>query len=296
MYWALTHDDDDYKNQEQETKDNYWLFPSLGIKIPIPFEIGSLFKVIPERIMALAFGKDTMKDFRDSMVRQLTSNLAVSPPQFLTPLLEVKLNHSFFTNRPIVGSGMENVEAKYQVTPSTTKAAIKIGEMTGLSPIMLEHVWQGYTGTLGMYAASLVDSMYSANSLSQKPNLRFEQLPVVKRFAIDPLASGRKSEFYDLKNSVDSVVRTSNFLSTNSMFKEQIEFTKDNMGLYATKEYVSLMEQRLSELRGVRRQYMQSTSMSGEEKKNSIAAVIKMEQTLLGNIDAIRANVFKSKP
>ena len=50
-YWALTHDDDDYKKQEQETRDNNWLIPSLGIKMPIPFEVGFLFKVIPERIL-----------------------------------------------------------------------------------------------------------------------------------------------------------------------------------------------------------------------------------------------------
>jgi hypothetical protein len=49
MYWTLTHDDEEYKKQEQETKDNNWLIPSLGIKIPIPFEIGVIFKVIPER-------------------------------------------------------------------------------------------------------------------------------------------------------------------------------------------------------------------------------------------------------
>jgi len=248
MYWAMTHDDDEYKRQEQETKDNNWLVPSLGVKIPIPFEIGVIFKVIPERIMALSFGDDTGKDFMKSMARQLSSTLAVNPiPQAALPLVEATTNYSFFTQRPIIGQGMEGIAPEYQVGPNTSAISAQIGSALGISPMKLDHIIGGYTGTMGMYMVSALDSVMSMNDDSPNASKRFEQLPILKRFAADPEARGNITQFYELKKAVDAAVQTENMLIEAGNPEEFIEFMEKNKGLLAIKPYVANIEKSMKQ-------------------------------------------------
>ena len=287
MYWALTHDDKEYKKQEQETRDNYWLLPSLGIKIPIPFEIGVLFKVIPERIMAYMFGNDTGKDFMDSMKRQLISTFSVSPPQTFKPLIETTTNFNFFTWRAIIPPGLENVAPQYQVGPSTSKAAESIGKAIGASPMIVDHLISGYTGTMGTYMVDLMDSIFNTMTDSPKPAKRFEQMPVIRRFLVDPEARGTVSQYYDLRNSVDEAVRTVNLLEKSMNYKDYGEYVQENMKLLGARDYVLNMDKSLAELRAMKAT-IRLAKMSAEEKTKSITQINQMENQMTENIQALK--------
>lgn len=288
MYWLLTHDDEDYKKQEQETRDNYWLLPSLGIKIPIPFEVGVLFKVIPERILAYTLGTDTGKDFADSMKRQLISTLAFNPiPQTVLPLVETVTNFSFFTWRPIIPQGLENVAPEYQVGPGTSKLAEGIGKTLKLSPMKIDQIINGYTGTMGMYAVDLMDSIYNTMADSPKPSKRFEQMPVIRRFAVDPEARGTVTAYYDLKNAVDQVVRTENLLERTMDYENWGPYMQENMKLLASKDYVSDMEKTLKELREMKT-LIRASTMSADAKRDSITQIGQMENALTANIQQLK--------
>ena len=288
MYWLMTHDDEEYKKQEQETKDNYWLLPSLGVKIPIPFEVGVLFKVIPERIMAYTIGTDTAKDFKDSMIRQVTNTLAFNPiPQTFIPIIETYTNFSFFTRRPIIPQGLENVAPEYQVGPGTSKLAEGIGKTIGMSPMLIDQLIGGYTGTMGMYAVDLMDSIYNTMADSPKPSKRFEQMPVIRRFSVDPEARGAVTAYYDLRNAVDEAVRTTNLLERTMDYKNYGEFMKDNMKLLAAKDYVSDMDKTLKELREMKTQIRIST-LSADQKRDNITSINRMENALVKNIQELK--------
>ena len=287
MYWALTHDDKEYKKQEQETRDNYWLLPSLGIKIPIPFEIGVLFKVIPERIMAYMFGNDTGKDFMDSMKRQLINTFSVSLPQTFKPLVETTTNFNFFTWRPIIPPGLENVAPQYQVGPSTSKVAESIGKAIGASPMIVDHLISGYTGTMGTYMVDLMDSIFNTMTDSPKPAKRFEQMPVIRRFLIDPEARGTVSQYYDLRNSVDEAVRTVNLLEKSMNYKDYGEYVQENMKLLGARDYVLNMDKSLKELREMKAT-IRLAKMSAEEKTKSITQINQMENQMTENIQALK--------
>ena len=287
MYWALTHDDKEYKKQEQETRDNYWLLPSLGIKIPIPFEIGVLFKVIPERIMAYMFGNDTGKDFMDSMKRQLISTFSVSPPQTFKPLIETTTNFNFFTWRAIIPPGLENVAPQYQVGPSTSKVAESIGKAIGASPMIVDHLISGYTGTMGTYMVDLMDSIFNTMTDSPKPAKRFEQMPVIRRFLVDPEARGTVSQYYDLRNSVDEAVRTVNLLEKSMNYEDYGEYVQENMKLLGARDYVLNMDKSLAELRAMKAT-IRLAKMSAEEKTKSITQINQMENQMTENIQALK--------
>ncbi len=287
-YWALTHDDEDYKKQEQETRDNYWLLPSLGIKIPIPFEIGVIFKVIPERILGYTMGTDTGKDFLDSMKRQLLNTLAFNPiPQAIIPIVETVTDFSFFTWRPILPQGMENVAPQYQVGPGTSKLAEGIGKAIGASPIKIDQLINGYTGTMGMYAVDLMDAIFNTMTDSPKPSKRFEQMPVIRRFAVDPEARGTVTAYYDLKNAVDQVVRTMNLLEKSMDYEGYGEYMQENMKLLAARDYVLDMEKTLKELREGKNTVRVST-MDADAKRDSLTTIGQIENGLTSNIQDLK--------
>ena len=286
-YWALTHDDDDYKKQEQETRDNNWLIPSLGIKMPIPFEVGFLFKVIPERILEYSYGNDTGKDFMASMRRGITSTLAIQAPQILQPIIETQTNFSFFTGRAIVPQGLQNVAPEFQVGPSTTKTFEALGKEFGQSPIMLEHLWQGYTGTMGMYIVDAIDSIINSNSDTPKATKRFEQMPFIKRFALDPQARGSVSSYYDLKDSVDQAVRTANLLEKTNNFEDLSQYMQDNAGLLATDDYVKAMDKDMKDLQN-QASMVRASSLSADDKRDVLKAIGEAQNALTANVQYLK--------
>ena len=288
LYWFLVSDDEEYKKQEQETKDNNWIIPSIGVKIPIPFEVGVLFKVMPERIAAYLFGNDTGKDLQESIVRSLVNTFAFNPvPQTAKPLLEAYVDFNMFTLRPILSQGMKDIEPKYQVGPSTSKVAIGLAQSLGLSPVKVDHIIKGYTGTLGMYAIDTIDAVLDQFGDSPKPSKRFEQLPIIKRFAADPEARGYVTQFYELKNSVDTVVRTMNLLEKTGQTEEYIKYVLKNQGPLAIKDDINNTEKKMTELREMKIA-VRSSGMGGDEKRDALVAIGRMENSLTSNIQDMK--------
>jgi hypothetical protein len=263
----------------------------LGIKLPIPFEVGVLFKVIPERIMALTFGKDTNKDFTDSMVRQLSNTLSLNPiPQVAKPFVEYRTNYNFFTGRPLVGQGMESVESGYQTGPNTSGIAADIGKATGLSPLKIDHLIGGFTGTMGMYAFSLMDSIYKINNDSTDASKRFEQSPVIKRFLLDPEARGTVSAYYEIKNATDATVRTAGLLERTMNYKEWGPYYKDNIKLLATHEYMLDLEKSMKDFREMKLM-IRASKMSADQKRDALSNITNAENHLTSNIQTIKKNI-----
>jgi len=288
LYWAMTHDDDEYLAQEQETRDNNWLLPSLGMRVPIPFEVGVLFKVIPERLLELSFGNDTGKDFSEAMVRNIKSSLFMDlMPQTIKPIYEVTTNYNFYTRRPIVGQGAEGLASVYEVGPGTSSFAEGIGKMLGFSPLKVDHLIKAYTGTIGMYAVDTIDLVIDANSDVPKATKRFEQMPFIKRFALDAEARGKVTAYYDLKNSVDEVVRTVNHLEKAGNYEEMGEYMQDNMRILASKDYISALEKEMKSFREVA-SMIRNSRMSGDEKRDALLAVTQAQNKLTGNIQEIK--------
>ena len=292
MYWALTHDDDDYLAQEQQTRDDNWLVPRLGIKIPIPFELGILFKVIPERILEYYFGKDTGKDFADSMTRAATSTMSVNLPQIMLPVVENITNHSFFTGRPIVPRALENLDPTQQRDPYTSGIAKRLGDATGLSPMKIDHLISGYFGTFGGYAATLTNAVFDGNDPS-RASLRPEQMPFFKRFMLDKNAKGAVTEFYELQHETDAMVRTINILERDGRFDELAEYQQGHLSTLATKEYVLALNKTMKELNGMDRM-IRNSSLSPDEKRDIILSLTQQKNAVTSYIRDLRKQMSKT--
>jgi hypothetical protein len=290
-YWALVHDDDEYKKLTKEERDGYWIVPGLTFngkpfRFPIPFELGVLFKVFPERILEYTMGQDTEKDFRESITRNIVDTLKFNPiPQAFIPIYENISNHSFFTGEKIIGRGLEDVAKPLQYNASTSMGARWLGEQTGMSPIQIDNVIRGYTGTMGMYAVNMLDSVFSSQGDPVKATTRAEQLPVIKRFFASD--SGTVAQYYDLKDEVDEVVRTVNFLERNDPDKLEA-YLKDNENTYMLKDFVRSIDKDMKQIREYRGAVNADPNMSGDEKRAILDELHDYEVALTSDIKAIR--------
>ena len=294
MYWAMVSDDDEYKKLSKEERDNYWIIPALEVggkpfRFPIPFELGVLFKVLPERALEYSFGTDTGKDLRDSLVRNAMSTLSFNPiPQAVLPVVENITNHSFFTGEPIVGKGKEGLAPQYQYNSSTSELARKLGKELDYSPAKIENFIRGYTGTMGSYAMMMIDSALSVEGDSVRATKRMEQLPVIKRFFAGD--SGTISAYYDLKDEVDTVVRTVNDLQRGGKAEDLKEYLEENKKLYNLKGYVGVLDKSMKKLSEANRMIADSKTMTADEKREAIDRIHDAQIKLTERVRVLRKN------
>lgn len=286
MYWAMARDTDEWKNASEETRDNYWIIGK--VKIPIPFELGVLFKVIPERIAEYSFGNDTGDELMRSAVRNLVSTLKVVPvPQAALPLVEEAANYSFFTGEPIIGRGIEGIAPEYQSYASTSLMAQKLGKQLGISPVRIEHLLQGYTGSLGSYVGMAVDSIIRTEEDGVRPTMSLEQTPVLKRFFASDKSGGTIDAFFRLKKQVDEVVRTEHELLSRGNPDEYIKYMETNGKLLGMKELVSSIDKQMKQFRQMRRM-VQFSGLSADDKRETLDNIREAEIAMTEQIKEIK--------
>ena len=228
-------------------------------------------------------------------VGPLMNTFAFNPiPQTFKPIVETATNFNFFTMRPIIGQGLAEVEPRYQVCPGTSKTAQMLGEMFNVSPMKIDHLLKGYTGTMGGYLTDVIDSMTSQYSDAPKASKRFEQMPFIKRFALDPEARGHVTEFYQLQKSVDTFVRTSNLLEKTARPEEFAKYVQENVGILAVKDIVSDTEKQMKYLRDMKRE-ITSANIPPDEKRDIITDIGQMENNVTSNIKYLKKIVNEAK-
>jgi len=289
MYYALVQDDEEWKRADQETRDNYWIFG--GFKFPIPFELGVMFKVIPERIMAYTMGDDTGEQVRESIARQIMGTLSFNPiPQAVLPLVEASANYSFFLQRDIVGMGKKDLAPEFQTSEGTSQIAMQLGQALGLSPMKIDYVLRGYTGAMGTYAITAMDSIIRGEDDATKATWRLDQIPVLRRFMISDLGAGTVNEYYDLREKLDEVVRTTNQLERTGNIEALQEYLKDNGQVLGMKDYIRALDKDMKSLRESR-MAINMSRMEPDQKRESLDALRRAEISLTERINLLRKNM-----
>ena len=281
LYWGLVSDDDEYKLQSDEVRDNNWIIPTgtgYPIKIPIPFEVGLIFKTIPERAIDAAYGEATdAREMAQSVKRGLMSTLEVNPLgiQAFAPIVEAAFNHNFYTGRQIVPYYMDQgLEAGFQKRVGTNKLAEYVGEALNISPMKIDHVISGYVGTIGGYALDAIDKTLRSEALvgnlsEAMPSLDMQQFPLMKRFFGTKEGSGVTQDFYEIDREVNRVVQTLNSLKKQGKAEELQAYLMGREGLYSLKSHVNRLSKTLSENRK-RREAIIRMDIDPEEKRKLV--------------------------
>jgi hypothetical protein len=290
-YAMMMQDDEAYKNATPEQRYGNWFIRIPGFdepfRVPIPFEVGLLFKAVPEGIYNAAFGTEegskVAKDLSLQLLRSLPGNPAesgVPVPTAIKPFIETALNKSFFTGRDIVDARMEGLDKAYQYrdkTPEILKILGPAFETIGLSPVQVENIIRGYTGAMGIGITSLV--MPISTSEAGDVEKRVSDLPLVGGL-FQPNDAGRViDEAYDSMKEVQRASRTYKKLIEEGRLDEAREYLDDNVYKISAVSFSGAFQQRMGEITRAERRIKAApeSTMSPEEKRKELDELRKIK-------------------
>tara|TARA_B100000035_G_scaffold70964_1_gene58352 strand:+ start:8795 stop:14779 length:5985 start_codon:yes stop_codon:yes gene_type:complete len=289
LYYALASGNDWYEEQDEEVRELNWLIPTpwgVPFKLPIPFEVGLLFKTLPEAMLANFAGRQSDRETRETIQRGIESTLEINPLgfQIIAPFAEAALNRSAFTGRPVVPIYMSQITPGLQTTMNTPEFIADVGELLNISPMKIDHVVRGYTGTLGSYAVGLADVLYRSTIdgalgddigfAGERPSKNMFEFPLWRRFFGRKEGGGLRADVYDMYYDIQEVVRTMNELEDSGRLNELRAFIAGRSHVLALKDDVYYLRNRMTKAR--------------QEKEQILAADIdpKKKQKLMEQIDA----------
>jgi hypothetical protein len=320
--WAWNNEDDErrelYEAEPLHRRLNYHII-YVGDKkylIPKAFEIGTVFSTTIEMAMEAAVQGDT-DELGAAASMTLLNTFAFNPiPQAMVPALEVMFNYNMFTGQPIEGRRMEDSTITERITPQTSAMAIVLsqngmGRLTGLSPVALDHLLQGYGGLAYSLPATIIDVVAGhMGLLPSKPAGVFEAaLPEATPGVVKGLTTGALNEtfssvfkdmdddganrwveeFYEVRNYITQVYRTANSAAQFGDIERAKELIAAAPATPAAYKLVNKASSRLSELNTAMRFIRQSKDMGAEEKRMKLQPLIRERNRIAAKVmDVIR--------
>lgn len=200
--WAINHDDDWYKELDENTKYTNWAIPLPGgthLLIPKPQEVGILFGSGIEAVLNQMTGTDPhgMKEWARQYAEAMTPSLY---PAVVRPLIEWMTNYSFWTGRNLVPASLQKAPSEMQFTSYTSELAKSLGDTwlaksIKLSPIAIDNWISGWFGSAGRFVANMLNDSISyvrGNSRPPEPAKYWYEMPVIGSFVRQ---NGQNSEY-----------------------------------------------------------------------------------------------------
>ena len=222
----LNFGDDEYERESGYRRDDHFFVPIPGtsryVTIPSPFELGVLFKTIPEQItrgILMAMNGEASRGARDSMraaTHAFTSNFGVGNfvPVVARPIIEKIGNYNMHTGVPIDPYWEQLKDPIDRVGTNTTAQARLLGNLTGfldVSPRYIDNVVGTLAGGLATHAWGMTDWMLRAVpgvDLPAKPAPSSRDIPILRRIISNPdTARGYENDFYEFKIYLDKIVQ-----------------------------------------------------------------------------------------
>lgn len=195
LIMAMNWDKDWYKDLDPDIKNNYWCL-GRNIRIPKPQEAGVLFGSGIEALFQQAADKD--KEAVENWLKAFSSNMipGIVPTLFL-PILEWQANYSYFKGRQLVGSKYQRLPDELQYNDYTSELSKGIGSVLKVSPMKVDNLVRGYTGTMGSLLWNAAGEPFAkANNLPAK---HFNEILFVRDFNVtDANLSRPMNEFYGI--------------------------------------------------------------------------------------------------
>lgn len=295
LYAALMQEDPEYQQATPDQKYNNWFVHIPGIdesvRVPIPFEAGLLFKAIPEAMMSYMYGND--KDAADGMKMVLQRTIpggdTYGIPLALRPAIEVGLGKSFYTGRDLETKHEQGLEAGYRQRANTSALADSLGEQLGLSPIKIDHLISGHTGTLGLAVAQIASSLVFGKDTPEIEG-KMSQVPVLGSSFQPEDAGNLLNRAYAAMEEASQVKRTYDDLISKGRYDAAQVYLDKNAAEYNKASMGTQFQQSMSELSKTASMITNNTAidMSPKERRDALKTLRDQQTTLAkGAISAL---------
>jgi hypothetical protein len=280
IYASLMQDDEAYQNANDDEKYGNWFFPNpLGedhIRVPIPFELGLLFKAIPEALVNTIFGDAKARDTMSAIGKMAWNNVPNFTPQGVKPIFEVATNYSFYTGRAIENSRMQQFEPGERYDERTSEIAKGIGGILNISPTKIEYLIKGYTGSLPLAVASLANPVLRSSEAGEKPDTRGlvgAETPLFGSFFQPKDASGLINKAYKDMNEIIQVKQTYDKMLEEGREKEADDYATANADMMGMGTMAGSFRKKMGELTAAERNVRAATNMSGAQKRAELDVI-----------------------
>ena len=284
LYASMMQDDEAYQNANDDEKYNNWFMPNpFGeehIKVPIPFEMGLIFKAIPEALVNTMFGDEKARDTMSAIGKMTWNSIPISGPQGVKPLLEVAINHSFFTGRDIESARLQRYEPGERYTERTSELAKMVGGALNISPTKIEYLVRGYTGSLPLAVASLANPILRSGESGEQPDTRgilSSETPLVGSFFQAKDASGLVNKAYKDMEEVVQSKETYKKILEEGREGEAEAYMDANSDMIAMGTLAGKFRKRMGDLTKQERMVRSDGGLSGAEKREALDEIKQMK-------------------
>ena len=222
--YLMFKDDERYKELETWDRHAYfhWWVGDQHYRLPKPFEVGAIFNTIPEMMWNYHESEET--DAEKVLAREfghmLGETFSMNPlPQTVAPLVESGINYSFFRQSPIVShyeqQRLPPDQYRYRTSPFFIELAKRLPSELDTasgkirSPLHLQNLYAGYTGTIGRYMLQAADwATVRGLDYPLPPAMEEQDIPVWGRFSrgSDPARRTKyEAEVYNLLDKTTAI-------------------------------------------------------------------------------------------
>jgi hypothetical protein len=272
MYAAMMQDDDAYKNADMRDRLANWFIRIPGfsepVKIPIPFEIGLIFKALPEAALLMNDRDRDVKEVLKGLGQLAATSVPFGPssvPQAVKPIIEASVNKSFFTGQDIETEAEQGLIPSERVRAKTSGVAKFLGETIGVSPVMVDHFINGYTGGLGLAIAQAAGTILPLKPGPEAPDKRLSEMPIVGSMFQPNDAQGQISLFYEKAKKYEQAKNTFDKMVDEGRGEEAAEFANKYATDVAMADVAGSFKDTMGEFTEMEK-LIKSSDLTGAEK------------------------------
>jgi hypothetical protein len=307
VYALVAGEDEDYQDMDLRTRNSNWILPG-GYKIPVPGELGALFKVIPETVIeylrrsGTPEEQDALEAIRSAgkyMLEQYVER-TVPIPQAVKPLIEAWTNYSFFTGRELEGIYQKQQDPSMRVTSKTSELAQAISNFSrdvigvdAVSPIQIDNMLSGYFGSTAALVVMMTDSLLNPSRVDRP----LHKYALLSNYMYDPVGTRRLTEFYDEREKVGKANNTLRQLAKTDIARAEAYAESHQTELALESSINSTLEQ-LERTRAYRK-FLNSpdgaAEMSKDDREKELEEIKKMEVEFTRWLREAKAELRKSQ-
>jgi hypothetical protein len=311
--WALGKDDEEIQNLPDYRKNLFWninlkpMAAALGmpdagfiLSIPKPFLLGAIYGTSVERALDYATERDpngARKAAKNILANTINPFDVMMSIGGIRPVIEATTNHSIWTGRDIVPEGYTNLPKEQQYSVLTSQTARMLGQFTGQSPMMIDHLIRGYFATAGSFGTDAIDygmAKLALTDVPPPPRKGMMELPILNRFAGSPYASNAfVGRFYEAAKDMEGKLAVMNKQAeqmTSAEQKRWFDKNREEIGHYLrTVDFqtgrtgagdIRKAQAALSEINGAMKEIQASRTLKPEVKRERMTELARQRNEL----------------
>lgn len=283
MYAAMMEDDEAYKNATPAERYGNWFVRVPGtdktVRVPIPFELGLIFKSMPEAFMNTAFGDTKSSEAVKALAKQMYMSSPFGIPTAIKGPLEVAFNYNMYSDQPIETTREKAMDVDQRYRTGTTELAKLLGKAGVISPVQIDHLVRSYLSSAGIMLASMAN--FALRPLTsregvEKPEMALEEMPLFGSMFQPRTGRGMVNAAFDDMHRLERAANTYKTLAASDPKAAQ-EYANDYAREIGLASFAGRFRQQMGEFAKYKRMIAANPDLTPAEKRQQIEAVKEQE-------------------